>query len=205
MLDSLNLGLNWRFFSCMALKLGGWHCKTVRHLFFTASSFLHHFKFIREIRLELQSGNAQLRLKSPVTLKFDGWSRKTIGHLFYTKLCFVHHFKTMGEFKLESQSRNAQFGSKAAFFLSPVTLKFDGWPWKTIGQLFYMTLSVVHHFKAISEFKLVSPETLNSGQNWRFLSHVTFRFDGWTWKTRASLLCCFKLCASFHSHHWIQT
>ena len=38
-------------------------------------------------------------------------------------------------------------------FLSRVTLKFDGWPWKTIGHLFYTTLSFVHHLKAICDFK----------------------------------------------------
>ena len=91
-----------------------------------------------------------------------------------------------------------------------------------------------------------SLETLNSGQNWQFVSCVTLKFDGWyktrqiwgIWKlrpayspetpnlgqfrwcfvpcdleiwwmtlenNRASLLCCFKLCATFHSHWWIQT
>ena len=39
-------------------------------------------------------------------------------------------------------------------FLSRVTLKFDWWPWKTIGHLFYTTSSFVHHFIAICEFKL---------------------------------------------------
>ena len=38
------------------------------------------------------------------------------------------------------------------FFLSRVTLKFDGWPWKTIGHFFFATSSFVHHFVAISEF-----------------------------------------------------
>ena len=38
------------------------------------------------------------------------------------------------------------------FFLV-VTLQFDGWPWQTIGHLFYTTSSFVHHFKAIGEFK----------------------------------------------------
>ena len=38
--------------------------------------------------------------------------------------------------------------------LSRVTLKFDGWHWKTIGYLFYVTSSFVHHFVAIGEFKL---------------------------------------------------
>ena len=39
-------------------------------------------------------------------------------------------------------------------FWSHVTLKFDGWPWKTIGHLFYATSSFVHHFTTIGEFKL---------------------------------------------------
>ena len=39
-------------------------------------------------------------------------------------------------------------------FWSRVTLKFDGWPWKTIGHLFYATSSFVHHFVAIGEIKL---------------------------------------------------
>ena len=39
-------------------------------------------------------------------------------------------------------------------FLSHVTFKLDRWPWKTIGHLFYDTLSFVHHFNAIGKFKL---------------------------------------------------
>ena len=51
-----------------------------------------------------------------------------------------------------------------------------------------------------------SPETPNLGQNrWCF---VPCDLEIW-WMTsennRASLLCCFKLCATFHSHWWIQT
>ena len=43
---------------------------------------------------------------------------------------------------------------KIGDFLSCVTLKFDGWPWKTIGHLFCPTLSFVRHFKPIGEFKI---------------------------------------------------
>ena len=51
-----------------------------------------------------------------------------------------------------------------------------------------------------------SPETPNLGQNrWCF---VPCDLEIW-WMTlennRASLLCCFKLCATNHSHRWIQT
>ena len=50
--------------------------------------------------------------------------------------------------------RNAEFGSKSKICFSRVTLKFDGWPWKTIGHLFYATSSFVQHFVATDEFKL---------------------------------------------------
>ena len=90
---------------------------------------------------------------SHVTLKFDGWPRKTIGHLFYVASSFVHHFTAISEFKLELESGNAQFWSKSTIFLSRVTLKFNGWPSKTIGHVFYATSSFVHHFIPIGEFK----------------------------------------------------
>ena len=51
-----------------------------------------------------------------------------------------------------------------------------------------------------------SPETPNLGQNRWCL--VPCDLEIW-WMTlennRAPLLCCFKLCATFHSHRWIQT
>ena len=92
---------------------------------------------------------------SHVTLKFDEWHWKTVGHIFYATSSFVHHFIAICEFKMELQSGNAKFGSKSEIFcLSHVTLQFDGWPWRTIGLLFYATSSSVHHFIAIHEFKL---------------------------------------------------
>ena len=53
---------NWvkivNFSSCMTMKFDGWLRKTIGHFFYTTSSFVHHFKSIREFKLELQSGNA---------------------------------------------------------------------------------------------------------------------------------------------------
>ena len=43
---------------------------------------------------------------------------------------------------------------KCYAFQSRVTLQFDGWPSKTIGNFFYCTSSFVQHFVAIGEFKL---------------------------------------------------
>ena len=152
------------------------------------------FQIHRWIQTEVTVRKRSIRVKigdflSCVTLKFDGWTWKTIGHLFYTTSSFVHHLKSIGEFKLELQSGNTQFGSKSAIFLSRVTLKFDGWPWKTIGQLFYVASSFVHHFTAISEFKL----ELQSGnaQFWSkwtiFFSRVTLKFNGWPSKITGRL------------------
>ena len=113
---------------------------------------------------------------SRVTLQYDVWHWKIIGHLFYATSSFVHHFVAIGDFKLELQSGNAQFGSNATIFLSRVTLKSDGWPWKAIGHVFYATSTFVQHFVPIGEFKL----ELQSG-NAQSGSNSTFFRAVWPW------------------------
>ena len=50
-----------------------------------------------------------------------------------------------------------------------MTLKFDGRPWKTIGHLFYVASSFVHHFTAIIDQTGVTVrKRLIFGQNWHF-------------------------------------
>ena len=121
------------------------------------------------------------------------------------KLCasFQIHWWIQTVVTVRKRSIQVKIGN----FLSRVTLKFDRWPWKTIGHLFYATSSFVHHFRATSKLQLsYSLETLNSGHNrWSFVP-----CDLWIWRmtlknNRAPLLCYFKLSASFHSHQWIIT
>ena len=51
-----------------------------------------------------------------------------------------------------------------------------------------------------------SPETPNLGQNrWCFVPCDLEILWMTLENNRAPLLCCFKLCATFHSHRWIQT
>ena len=96
---------------------------------------------------------------------------------------------------------------KISDVLYRMTLKFDGWPWKTIGHLSFAVSSFVQHFIAIGEFKL----ELQSG-NAQFGSKLTIflacDLEIW-WMTlknyRAPLLSNIKLYASFHHHMWIQT
>ena len=52
--------------SCVTLKFDRWPSKTTGHLFYVASSFMHHFIAIREFKLKLHSGNAQYGSKSAI-------------------------------------------------------------------------------------------------------------------------------------------
>ena len=120
----------------------------------------------------------------------------------------LYHIKLCAPFQIHRWSqtwvtvRKCQIRVKIGDILSRVTLKFDAWPWETIGHLFYTTLSFVHHFKAMGEFK---PD-YSSGQNQQYFVLCDLQIWRMTLKNnRASLLSCFKFCASFHSHQWIQT
>ena len=152
-------GFNRRFFSLCDLEIWWMASKNHRaplpHYIKLCASFQSH-QWI-ESGATVQKRSIRVKIGdflSRVTLKFDGWPWKAIGHLFYVIISFGHDFKAIIESKLELQSGNPQFRSKSVIFLSCVTLKFDRRPSKTIGHLFYVASNFVHHFIAISEFKL---------------------------------------------------
>ena len=94
-------------------------------------------------------------------LKFDGWLRKTIGtsSIQCQALCIISI--PSGEFETGVTVRKPSIQIEIGDILSCVTLKFNGWPWKTIGHIFYTTSSFVHHFKSMGEIKVVL-ESVNS-------------------------------------------
>ena len=62
----------------------------------------------------------------------------------------------------------------------------------------------MHHFKAMGEFKLeLQSGSAQFGSRSAIFVRATLKFD--IENNRAPLLCCFKFCASFHCHQWIQT
>ena len=104
--------------------------------------------------------------------------------LFYFKLCasFRSHWWIQSGVTVRKRPIWVKFDD----FQSHLTLKFDGWPWTR--QIWWI-------WKLRPAY---SPETPNLGQNrWCF---VPCDLEVW-WMTlennRASLLCCFKLCATF--------
>ena len=124
--------------------------------------------------------------------------------LYYIKFCAS--FQIQQWIETEVTVRKHSIRVKIGDFLSCVTLKFDGWPWKTIGHLFYTTpsLCIISNPSVNSNWSY-SPETLNLGQNGQFF--VPCNLEIWRMtlqNNRAPLLCHFKLCVSFHTHWWIQ-
>ena len=155
------------FFSRVTLQFDVWPWKTIGHPFYATSSFVHHFVAIGDFKLELQSGNAQFgsnltifRAVWPCNLTYDLEQGKSEG--------------------FESCDwpivRKCPIWVKIGDALYRVTLKFDGWPWKTIGHLSFAVSSFVQHFIAIGEFKL----ELQSG-NAHFGSNSTIFRAVWPW------------------------
>ena len=125
--------------------------------------------------------------------------------LYHIKLCasFQKHLLSQTWVTVRKRSIQVKIGN----FFTRVTLKFDGWPWKTIGHLSYAPSSFMHHFIAIDEFK----KELQS-ENAQFGSKSTIfepcHLEIWRMtltNNRALLLSNIKLCASLHRHMWIQT
>ena len=141
----------------MTFKFDGW---PNRALLLYYIKFVHHFKPIGEFKLELQSGNSQFGSKSInflVLRDLEIWWMTMINNrarlLYYVKPWLYIISKPWVNWNW-SYSPKRSIPVKISEFLSRVTLKFDWWPWQTIGYLFYKTPSLVHHFKDIGEFKL---------------------------------------------------
>ena len=62
------------FLSRVTLTFDGCPWKTIGHLVYVASSFVHHFLAIGEFKLELQPGNAQFGSKSTIFLAVWPWN-----------------------------------------------------------------------------------------------------------------------------------
>ena len=128
------------FLSRVTMEFDKWPWKTISHLlcyFKLCASFHSHWW----IQTRVTVWKCSIRVKIgdfPVPpWKLTDDLEKQKGY-FYAASNFVmcmHHFIAISEFKLELQSGNAQFESNRRFFFTCVTLKFGGWPWKSIGRL----------------------------------------------------------------------
>ena len=155
------------FYSRATLKFDGWPCKTIGHLFYATSSFVYHFVPIGDFKFELQSGNAQFGSNATIFLAVWPWNLTDD----------LEQGKSEGFESCDRPIvRKRPIWVTISDVLSCVTLKFDEWPWKTIGHLSFAVSSFVQHFIAIGEFKL----ELLSG-NAQFGSNSTIFRAVWPW------------------------
>ena len=124
-----------------------------------------------------------------VTLTFDLWPWPFAWTSLLTMVITPENFMMIWWWEHGEQGKSEGFEScdwpigrkrpiwvKIGDALYHVTLKFDGWPWKTIGHLSFAVSSFVQHFIAIGEFKL----ELQSG-NAHFGSNSTIFRAVWPW------------------------
>ena len=119
-----------------------------------------------------------------MTLKLDGWPWNTIGIIFNAQWSCLHDFITFSRYWLKLSSGNGPKPPKSTFFGVAVTLKFDEWPWKTIGITSGALSSYMHDFIIISLYWLeLSSGNAEIRPNCLFLARVTLIFNGWPWKS----------------------
>ena len=138
--EMLNSGKNWRVFVPHDLEIWWMTLKNNRtpllYYIKLCASFQSHWHIQTWVTAWKPSSRVKIGdFLSRVTLKIDVWPWKTIGHFSHAASTFVHHFIANGEFKLELVQKRLIW-VKIDNCFSRVTLKFDGWPWRTIRYLF---------------------------------------------------------------------
>ena len=144
------------------------------------ASFQIHWWIETEVTVRKRSIRVKIGdFSSCVTLKFDLENNRA-PLLCCFKLCASFHSHQWIQTGVTVRKRPILVKIDDCF--SRVTLKFNGWPWKTIGHLFYATPSFVQHFVAIGEFKL----ELQSG-NAQFGSKSIILCPVWPWNLTDNL------------------
>ena len=162
-------------------------------------SFNSHLSFQNGVTVQKFGSKSGIFCPRDLEIRWMTLKNNRAPLLCYFKLCasFYSHLSIQNGVTV----RKRQIWVKIGDFLSRVPLKFDGWPWKTIGPLFYGTSRFVHNFIAMCQFKKgvtvwKRPIWVKIGD---FLSRVTLIFNGWPWKTIEHL---FYASSSF-VHHFI--
>ena len=179
--ETLNLGQIWRFLEPCDLVIWRMTLKNNKApllcYFKLCASFRSHWWIQTGVTVQKRPNLGQIRwFLEPCDLEI--W-RMTLKNNRAPFLCYFKlyaAFRTHWWILTEVTVRKRPIWVKIDDFQSRVTLKFDRSPWKTIGHLFYATLSFVQHFIAIGEFKLeLQSRNAQSGSNLTIFSAV------WPW------------------------
>ena len=151
----------------VAFEFDGWPWSSKGRLFYATSSFVHHSMAIDELKLTLQSGNAQLGSTSeffvPLTLKFDVCPKNNRAPLSCNiNLRASIHGHWWIETYVTVRKRPTVF--KICNFLSRVTLQFDGWHRKNIRAHFLCHCKLCASFH--SHVRNQTTVTVRKRPNW---------------------------------------
>ena len=180
-LETLNSGRNWWYFVLCDLEIWWMTLENNR------APLLYYIKLCASFQIHRWSQTWVTVRKRSIRVKIGDFFvpgdhqiwRMTLKNnraplLYYIKLCAS--FQSHGWIQTGVTVRKHSIRVKIDNFLSRVTLKFDGWPWKSIEHLSYAASSFVHHFRAIVKFKL----ELQS-RNAQFGSKLTNILVVWPW------------------------
>ena len=157
--ETLNSGQNQRFFASCDLEIQWMTLKNNRDPLLCYIKLCASFQSPQWIQTKVTVRKRSIRAKMGdffarcdlkiwwITLKNN---RALLQCCF--KLCASFHSHRWIQTKVTIWKRSIRV--KIGDLLSRVTFKFDGWPWKTIGHIFYVVSSFMHHFITIGEFKL---------------------------------------------------
>ena len=170
--------------------------KNTVHLFYAASSFVHHFQALGEFNLELQSGNAKFGSKSAIFLNLTDDREKQKDNFFYAASSFVHHLKPWLNSNWSYSPEKPDFGSKSTIYLPcdleiwRMTLKNNRAPLPSTIKF----CASFHHFISIQ-----TGVTVRKRQGW------VLTFDLWPWPFAWTLLLSLvKTSETFIMIHWLE-
>ena len=130
------------------MKFDGWPRKTIGHLCYPTSSFVHHFVAIGEFELELQSGNAQSgqirRFLEPCDLEI--W-RMTLKN---NRAPLLSNIKLYASFHHHMWIQTGvTVRKRLSWVVTSVTLTFDLWPWPFAWTLLWSLVIPPENFMMI--------------------------------------------------------
>ena len=134
------------FFSRVTLQFDIWPWKTIGHLFYATSSFVHHFVAIDDFKFELQSGNAQFGSNSTIFRAVWPWNltddlEKQYGTSSKQHQAIFHHHMWI--------QTGVTVRKRLSWVVTSVTLTFDLWPWPFAWTLLWSLVITPKNFMMI--------------------------------------------------------
>ena len=171
----------------MTLKFNGWPRKILRHLFYTTSSFVHHFNPPVNVNWsyspEMLNSGQNRRFFVPGDLEIWWMTLKNNRAPRWCYVIFCASFESHRWIQTEVTVRKRSIRVKIGDFLSRLTLKFDRWPWKNnrAPLLCCFKLYASFHSHQWIQTEVTVRKRSIRVEIGNYLYRVTLKFDGWPW------------------------